>query len=116
MDSLRLQKYNRQGSLIDKDINSLDKISRKGMHVSGNTKLTDKGLIKSEKQFLEYFINDKPLSELLDNFYNSKTTILENRTGALGSNPKNRSYQSKTTSSKENFRHRNKASISFGMD
>jgi hypothetical protein len=40
---------------------------------------------KADNQFLEYFINDHPLSELLDNFYNSKTTILENWVGALGS-------------------------------
>jgi len=88
MDILRLQKYQRKGTLVDKEINSLDKVVRKKKNIHGNTTLTDKGLIKSEKQFLEYFINDKPLSELLDNFYNSKTTILDNWIGALGLNTK----------------------------
>ncbi|MBX3255400.1 MAG: hypothetical protein KF862_14760 [Chitinophagaceae bacterium] len=88
MDTLRLQKYQRQGSLIDKETNSLKKVSGKKNNFHGNTTLTNKGLVKSEAQFLEYFVNDKPLSELLDNFYNSKTTILENWIGALGTNSK----------------------------
>jgi hypothetical protein len=88
MDTLTLRKYHRQGSLVDKETNSLDKLAKKKKSFQGNTTLTDKGLIKSEKQFLEFFINDKPLSELLDNFYNSKTTILDNWIGVLGSNPK----------------------------
>lgn len=88
MDTLKLQKHQRQGSLADNNINSLDKVVKKRT-ASGNTTLTNRGLIKSDKQFLEYFINDKPLSELLDKFYNSKTSILENWIGALGStNPK----------------------------
>lgn len=89
MDTLKLQKYQRQGSLTDNNINSLNKIIKNKKTASGNTTLTNKGLIKSDNQFLEYFINDKPLSELLDKFYNSKTSILENWIGALGSaNPK----------------------------
>jgi hypothetical protein len=37
--------------------------------VEGNTSLTEKGFIKSEREFLEFFINGKPLSELLDTFH-----------------------------------------------
>lgn len=70
MDSLKLQKYQRPDSLAD------------------NTKKSNKkpkGLVRSDKTFLEYFINDKPLSEQLDIFFNTKTSILENWVGALGS-------------------------------
>jgi len=68
MDTLKLQKYQRQGSLVDNNINSLDKVIKNKKAASGNTTLTNRGLTKSDKQFLEYFINDKPLSELLDKF------------------------------------------------
>jgi hypothetical protein len=90
MDTLRLQKYNRQGSMVDNEINMLDKDLSSKKKLSGNVTLTQKGDIKTDKEFLEYFINDKPLSELLDQFYNSKTCILDNWIGALGSsiNPK----------------------------
>ena len=39
------------------------------------------------KDFLEFFINDKPLSELLNTFYQSKRSILDNWIGVLGSSP-----------------------------
>lgn len=85
MDTLKLQKYKRPGSLADKTINSLGKAVKSKKGPSGNTTLTDKGLVRSYKPFLEYFINDKPLSEQLDKIYNTKTPLLENWIGALGS-------------------------------
>jgi hypothetical protein len=90
MDTLKLQKYNRHGAIVDNKINTLDKVLTSKKKFSGNVPLTQKGVIKTDKVFLEYFINDKPLSELLDEFYNSKTTILKNWIGVLASsdNPK----------------------------
>jgi len=38
----------------------------------------------NQKQFLEYFVNDKPLSTILKEFFQLETSILENWTGALG--------------------------------
>lgn len=90
MDTLRLQKYRWQGALVEKHINSPEKIVKNKKILPGNTTLTDKGLVKSDKQFLEFFINNDPLSELLDKFYNSKVPILEDWIGVLGfsMNPK----------------------------
>ncbi|WP_165760170.1 hypothetical protein [Niastella populi] len=89
MGTLTLQKYQRLDSLADKSINSLGKAVKSKKKPLGNTTLTNKGFVRSQKPFLEYFINDKPLSEQLDKIYNTKTTILENWVGALGSgNPK----------------------------
>jgi hypothetical protein len=34
--------------------------------------------------FLEFFVNDKPLSMLLDGFYNQKGSILDNSVGVIG--------------------------------
>lgn len=74
MDSLKLQKYQRPDT------------------PAGNTNKSNKkpqGVVRSDKLFLEYFINDIPLSEQLNKFYNTKKTVLENWVGALGSgNPK----------------------------
>jgi hypothetical protein len=41
--------------------------------------------LPQRREFLEFFINDKPLSELLNKFYGSKKSILENWIGVLGS-------------------------------
>ena len=42
-------------------------------------------LAKSDKEFLEFYVNDQPLSELLDRFYEMKGTILDSWIGVLGS-------------------------------
>lgn len=39
---------------------------------------------RSRRVFIEFFINDAPLSSLLDKFYNTKSTILDNWIGVLG--------------------------------
>lgn len=88
MDTLRLQRYQKPGSPAGKEMNSLEKAAGKKKNFQDKTALPNKGLMKPGTEFLEYFINDKPLSALLDHFYGSKTTILENWIGALGVNPK----------------------------
>jgi hypothetical protein len=85
MDTLLLKKYQKQGSLVDADISSLKRLPKSKRQPTDNTTLTDKGLAKSEREFLEFFINDKPLSELLDKFYETKGSILDNWIGVLGS-------------------------------
>jgi hypothetical protein len=43
---------------------------------------------RTQKQkFLEFFINEKPLSKLLDHFFDDKVGILDNWIGVLGSFP-----------------------------
>lgn len=85
MDTLSLRKYRRQGSLVDKNVTALKQLSKSKRLPNGNTSLTDNGVVKSEREFLEFFINDKPLSELLDKFYGTKGSVLDNWIGVLGS-------------------------------
>jgi hypothetical protein len=46
-----------------------------------------------DREFLEFFVNDKPLSELLDKFYGIKGSILDNWIGILGSFGNHKSSQ-----------------------
>lgn len=85
MDTLSLQKYHRQGSIAARDTASLGQVSKSKRLPTGNTTLTHKGLVKSEREFLEFFVNDKPLSELLNKFYEIKGSVLDNWIGILGS-------------------------------
>ena len=85
MDTLSLRKYSRQASMADRDTASLRQLSKSKRLPTGNTTFTNKGLVKSEREFLEFFVNDKPLSELLDKFYETKGSILDNWIGVLGS-------------------------------
>lgn len=85
MDTLSLRKYLRKGSLVDRDTTSLKQLSKSKRLPTGNTTLTDKGVVKSEREFLEFFVNDKPLSELLGKFYETKGSFLDNWIGVLGS-------------------------------
>jgi hypothetical protein len=87
MDTLSLKKYSRPGSLVDKKVKTLKEVSRGRALRKGNSSLTEKGLAKSEKEFLEFYINDKPLSELLTTFHEMKGNILDNWIGVLGSFP-----------------------------
>lgn len=88
MDTLRLKRYQKPGSPAGKETNSPEKSAGKKKNFQDKTTSPDKGWMKFGTEFLEYFINDIPLSVLLDHFYDSKTTILENWTGALGTHPK----------------------------
>ena len=74
MDTLSLKKYNRQSFLVDKDTVPLKQQSK-----------SKRLPAKSEKEFLEFCINDKPLSELLDELYGTKESTLDNWIGVLGS-------------------------------
>lgn len=85
MDTLSLRKYLRKGSLVDRDTASLKQLSKSKRLPTGNTTLSYKGVVKSEREFLEFFVNDKPLSEILDKFYETKGSILDNWIGKLGS-------------------------------
>lgn len=71
--------------LVDRNLTSLKQLPQSGRLPTGTTNLADKGLVKSERAFLEFFINDKPLSALLDEFYETKGSILDNWIGVLGS-------------------------------
>jgi hypothetical protein len=84
MDILSIKKYHRQGTVVDKKINSLKRLSAANNLPTGNTTLTKKGSVKTDKDFLEFYINDKPLTELLDTFYNQKGSVLDNWIGVLG--------------------------------
>jgi hypothetical protein len=85
MDILSLKKYQRKGTLIDADISSLKRLSKSKSPPAGNTTLTDQGLVKHEREFLEFFINDNPLSGLLDKVFTAQGSILDNWIGVLGS-------------------------------
>ena len=62
MDTLSLKKYQRSGTGV-------------GKHNQA---------VRPRPPFMEFFINDTPLSKLLDDFYQSKETILDNWIGVLG--------------------------------
>ena len=85
MDTLSLRKYRKQSSLVDRDVSSLKQLSKSKRLPAGNTTLTNKGLVKPEREFFEFFINDKPLSALLNKFYETKGSILDNWIGVFGS-------------------------------
>ena len=84
MDTLTIKKYHRHASLVDKKINSLKRLSKADNLPKGNTSLTKSGSIKTDGEFLEFYINDTPLTELLNSFYNQKGSILDNWVGVLG--------------------------------
>ena len=83
MDKLSLKKYHRQAATVDNDPKQLKKKSKPKALVN-HSSLPDKGLSKTSNDFLEFFVNDNPLSELLDKFYGSRKSILENSIGVLG--------------------------------
>jgi hypothetical protein len=85
MDILTLKDYHRTGKLVDKQLNTLEKLSRTKALTGGNTTLSNTGLVKTDRSFSEFHINDVPLSEMLDKLYGSKTSILNNWIGVLGS-------------------------------
>ena len=84
MDKLSLRKYHRSSSIVDKNVNSLRKLAKSKRLATGNTSLTPDGLVRTEGTFLEFYINDEPLSKLLDKFYAKKGSILDNWIGVLG--------------------------------
>lgn len=88
MDTLRLQKYERRQLSNDNEITPLVNVSNNKVGFKRNNSLNDKEQDRYKREFIEFFINDTPLSELLNNFYNSKTSILDNWTGVLGKNQK----------------------------
>ena len=67
------------------DILSLKKYHRLSQEESVDKTLKVEGYDKENQVFIEFFINDIPLSKLLDQFYGSKDSILRNWTGVLGS-------------------------------
>ena len=84
MDTLSIKKYHRQGSVVDKKFNTLKSISKADKLPKGNKTLTSKGSITTDREFLEFFINDVPLTELLNEFYKQKGSVLDNWIGVLG--------------------------------
>ena len=84
MDTLSIKKYHRQGSVVDKKFDTLKSISKADKLSKGNKTLTSKGSITTDREFLEFFINDVPLTELLNEFYNPKGSVLDNWIGVLG--------------------------------
>jgi hypothetical protein len=85
MDTLSLRKYSRESFLVDRNTASLKQLSKSKKLAAGNTSLTHEGLVKSERVFLEFFVNGVPLSELVDKFFETKGSILDNWIGVLGS-------------------------------
>jgi hypothetical protein len=84
MDTFSIKKYHRHGSVVDKEINSVKRITNSDKLPKGNSTLTNKCSIKTYREFLEFFINDVPLTELLNKFYNQKGSVLDNWIGVLG--------------------------------
>jgi hypothetical protein len=84
MDTLSIKKYHRQGYIVDNEFNSLKRIKKADKLPKGNTTFSKKGLIKADRDFLEFFINDVPLTELLNEFYKQKGSVLDNWIGVLG--------------------------------
>jgi hypothetical protein len=84
MDTISLEKYRRPGSPVDRNTTSLQSLSPSKKLPAGNSTLTDNGLMKSEREFLEFYINGQPLSEQLNSFYRIEGNILENWIGVLG--------------------------------
>lgn len=85
MDTLSLRKYYSKASKVDTNTVSLKQLAKSKKLLTGKTTLSNDEHSESERVFLEFFINEKPLSELLDNFFESKGSILDNWIGVLGS-------------------------------
>ena len=88
MDILSLKKYHREGFVVDKNISSLKRLSKVDNLPEGNRSLIKSCSVKSDREFFEFYINDRPLTELLNSFYNEKGTILDKWVGVLGSTTK----------------------------
>jgi hypothetical protein len=73
MDTLELRKYYLTNPLKSKKSST------------GNITFTATGAMKPGRMFIEFYINSAPLSGLLDKFYNSRGSILDNWIGVLGS-------------------------------
>jgi hypothetical protein len=87
MDYLSLRKYRRLPSPVDRDINPPKKLTRlrSKRRPAMDIDFIHNGPMQTEREFVEFYINDVPLSELLDTFYKTKGSILDNSIGLLGS-------------------------------
>ena len=85
MDVIELKKYHRPGGLVDQQTTRPKGVLNKIKTAFCNTSQTKDGLIKRPTEFYEFFINDKPLSEILTEFCSLDNSLLNNWVGVLGS-------------------------------
>lgn len=85
MDIIELKKYHRTGGLVGEQTARPKDLLNKSKTNSGNVTLTRDGLSKRPTEFYEFFINGKPLSEILTEFCSLDNSLLDNWIGVLGS-------------------------------
>jgi hypothetical protein len=85
MDIIELKKYHRSGGLVDEQNTRPKDILSKIKTFTRNVTMTKEGQNKSPTEFYEFFINDKPLSEILTEFSKLENSLLDNWVGILGS-------------------------------
>lgn len=91
MDIIELRKYHRAGGLAGEQSARPENLSNKIKSTLGNVTLTKDGLSKRPTEFYEFFINGKPLSEILTAFCRLGDSLLDNWVGMLGSFPNKQS-------------------------
>ena len=85
MDIIELKKYHRKCGLVDEQNTRPKDILSKPKTAFRNATLTKERLSEKPTEFYEFFINDKPLSEILTEFCKLDKTLLDNWVGLLGS-------------------------------
>ena len=85
MDTIELKKYQRTGGLVDEQTTRPKDLLNKIKITFGNATLTKEGFSKRQTEFYEFFINDKPLSDILTTFCSLDNSLLNNWVGVLGS-------------------------------
>ncbi len=84
MNILSIKKYYRKGSVVDEKFNNVKSIEKNDKFSKRNKTLSSESSIKADREFLEFFIDDVPLTELLNVFYKQKGSILDNWISVLG--------------------------------
>jgi|WetSurMetagenome_2_1015567.scaffolds.fasta_scaffold33537_3 hypothetical protein len=85
MDTIELKKYHRTGGLGAEQTTRPKDILSKIKTVFGNVTMTKEGQNKRPTEFYEFFINDRPFSEILTEFCKLDYSLLDNWVGVLGS-------------------------------
>jgi|GEM_PF-2488376 len=97
MDTIKLIKYPLTTGLESGQTARPKDFLNKIKTICGNPRLTKADLNKRRTEFYEFFINDKPLSEILTAFCNLDNSILDNWVGVLSS-LSNKQYELNTIS------------------
>jgi len=87
MDVIKLRKYHQIKELVNNsNYNSSGEWSN-AVNGSGDVVTSKSGFFQTRREFMEFFINDQPLSDLLTTFLAYRDSLLKSWVGVLGSFP-----------------------------